>query len=104
MVPEQAPTDGIQRWQDWLTIQLSPHELLRESSWAPRRNGVSWRVNFPDSGVARIHARPEALTLDPGEFRRATDRIIENSMLEELQAAESGMLLIGDAERVEVLV
>ena len=104
MVPYPAPTDGIRRWHEWLTIQLAPHEVLRESSWTPHRNGVTWRVEFPDQGMARVHASPEALTLDSAEFTRATDRIIEHGMLEELQAAESGILLIGDADRSEVLV
>ena len=104
MVPDPVHTDGVQRWHDWLTVQLSPHEVLRESTRTPAQKGITWRVHFSDGGMGRVHAGAEAVVLGPDEFAKATSRIIEHGMLEELQAAEAGILLIGDADRMEVLV
>ena len=104
MVPDPARIDGVRRWDDWLAADLSPHEVLRESSWTPQRNGVSWRVEFRDGGMGRIHVGPLALFLSPDGFARATRRTIEQGMVEELHAADSGIILIADADRMEVQV
>lgn len=103
MVPDAARTDGVQRWDDWLTRQLAPHEVLRESSWTPHRTGITWRVRFPDGVGARIHVSPEALILNPGDFVAATSRILVRGLLEKLGASDGGVLLIRDAHRMNVV-